>query len=174
MRVTWKSWVLLQRPSGLSKREAALQIGRLGHRQSDGRDVSLSPWFSPLSHSAFPGHCSLIPLLSHPFVSTCLCTFSPHRPSLPKGGSAQWWTTPERLGRSEREGSRGWLSLGDSVYFSLILKHTSVLLKQDLQAHVLPAHRNSNTIHKACLSDCLVPRPYPPSQRASESPSSPC
>ena len=134
----------------------------------------LSPWFSPLSRSAFPGHCSLVPLLSHPFVSTCLCTFSPHRPSLPKGGSAQWWTTPERLGRSEREGSRRWLSLGDSVYFSLLLKHTSVLLKQDLQAHILPAHRNSNTIHKACLSDCLVPRPYPPSQWASKSPSSPC
>ena len=72
-------------------------------------------------HSASPVHCSLTPLLSHSLISSC-----PWNPSslpwLLKGGNAQWWTSHERLNRSEFKGNCGVGEYRESFYLSPYLK----------------------------------------------------
>ena len=80
---------------------------------------SFSSHFS--SHSAFPRHCSLIPLLSHSLISSC--PWNPYSlPWLLKGGRAQWWTSHERLNRSQFKGNCGVVEYGESFYLSPYLK----------------------------------------------------
>lgn len=152
--------------SDLSKRDAGMQICGLESAWSGWLDVSFSQCFPSLFlhvsfHPAFPVYCSLIPLVCHSFISSCpLNPFS--LPSLLIGGSAQWWTTHERLNRrSEFKGTSGVVWAWETCFiFLLILKNNLFLLTRVVYAYMFMAHNN-----KISLIICLIPLPYPTSHR---------